>query len=257
MSLRMTDSDILYLIASNPAECEAKWNIEFSVKEKQCLEEYLQTYKKFSSLCWKLSFYRGSVNLSMENNEDTIEYVKLCQESDLIKEEIDRLVKTPTLQKVLSYREAYFQRPIDIPDLPKDVQNEIDEKAKAAKLDISREEVKPKYKISEDALWLIVPFLIQAVLFFIAIADLPYAFYSVLRVETFFLLGFVCFACFCDIDNRWTEGALTFFIVLIFNPIFPFYSDKDTWVVIDACCGIVLLLLCLYVVFKDIKRNKR
>lgn len=255
MSFRMTDSDILYSIASNPAECEAKWNIEFSVKEKQCLEEYLQTYKKFSSLCWKLSFYRGSVNLSMENNEYTIEYVKLCQESDLIQEEIDRLVKTPALQKVLRYREAYFQRPIDIPDLPKDVQKEIDEKAKAAKLAISREEVKPKYKISADALWLIVPFLIQAVMFFIAIADLPYAFYGFLRVETFLLLGFICFACFCD--HRWVEGVLTFFIVIIFNPVCPIYSYKDTWVVIDACCGIVLFLLCLYVVIKDIKRNKR
>ena len=36
-------------------------------------------------------------------------------------------------------------------------------------------------------------------------------------------------------------------IWILFNPIFPIYLDKDTWVVLDLICGIAMIACAIYV----------
>ena len=79
-----------------------------------------------------------------------------------------------------------------------------------------------------------------AALLLLAIADLPYGYYTFLRWAIAILSGFVAFQSY---ENDATGMAMVFAIVaILFNPVVPIYFDKDTWIVIDLVVGILLLV---------------
>tara|TARA_B100001029_G_C14985259_1_gene408561 strand:+ start:455 stop:736 length:282 start_codon:yes stop_codon:yes gene_type:complete len=75
-----------------------------------------------------------------------------------------------------------------------------------------------------------------AVMLLFAILPLPYGYYTLLRLVVSISSGI---SIFHYLENKQMGLALVFgFILLLFNPIFPVYLDKGTWVIIDIIIGI-------------------
>lgn len=101
----------------------------------------------------------------------------------------------------------------------------------------------------------IITKLTASLLLFLAIFNLPYGYYTFLRIIIFLIAGW------CLFDEYNTIGKLTLvwriifvLIALIFNPVLPIYLSKDVWQIIDIICSILFLVSA---VFKreDIKVN--
>lgn len=236
MSERATDDYLLYLISSDVVKSRKIKNFKLSRAEKNMLREYNFLYDRRISLDHKIWSMRNTLS------DNGIEIEKLNSERDKLSSEIDMYVARPLMQNVLTRK--YKRQEIAKP-----------KRVKSALACVRFNKI--KIKISLEAMCFIIPLFIQAVLFFIAICDLPYAYYNVLRVVTFFQLGLLCVACFSDPENYIYIGAILAVIVLIFNPIDPFYMPKDTWVIVDTICGFVMLGLCLYFFIMDIIRSRK
>ncbi len=92
---------------------------------------------------------------------------------------------------------------------------------------------RPKYHFN---VWL---FLV-ALLLFIAIVDLPYGYYKILRV-------IVSLAALVMLAYEYRSRNFVFFIYLFlilifFNPLIPIYLDKSTWQVLDPLAGLYFLI---------------
>ena len=79
-----------------------------------------------------------------------------------------------------------------------------------------------------------------ALLLFIAILDLPYGFYKILRV-------IVSLAALVMLAYEYKSRNFVFFIYLFlilifFNPLIPIYLDKSTWQVLDPLAGLYFLI---------------
>jgi hypothetical protein len=84
-------------------------------------------------------------------------------------------------------------------------------------------------------------FLIAGVALFIAIAQMPYGYYQLLR---WFICGVGAYGAYLSYEQKkmkwvWILGI----IALVFNPFFKFYFTKETWVIIDLVAGI---LFCIF-----------
>lgn len=96
--------------------------------------------------------------------------------------------------------------------------------------------------------------LIFAALYLIAIADLEYGYYTLIRILSLFGMPALAFLWFLLDDTIISPIMIAPLIILIlFNPILPIYLDKDTWVILDAICAAALIITAIYVWFK--KRN--
>lgn len=90
-------------------------------------------------------------------------------------------------------------------------------------------------------------------LFAISIFNLPYGFYTFLRIITFGLSLLFAFAYYC------CKGRLSFIscaaiaIAILWNPIIPIYLDKETWVRLDiiGCVIELIMLICSYKICKE------
>ena len=69
---------------------------------------------------------------------------------------------------------------------------------------------------------------------FVAIADLPYGYYRLLRWVA------------CAVAVAWALGL----VALVFNPLVPVHFEKATWRVLDAAAGVSFLCV-LYFSRKD------
>ena len=89
-----------------------------------------------------------------------------------------------------------------------------------------------------------------AVLCFVAIADLPYGFYRLVR----WVACGVAIASAVQLYRNgrigwvWTMGV----VALVFNPIFPFYFPRSAWMIFDAGAG-----ACFFTVFWQTRPTKR
>lgn len=91
----------------------------------------------------------------------------------------------------------------------------------------------------------ILPLVIATILF-ISIAELPYGFYTIMRIAVPLLSAiYLLFAYFAK-DKFSLMLIPNIIIVILWNPIFPIYLDKETWVVIDAIAGICELGITFY-----------
>lgn len=104
MSIRMTYDWALYEIASKIEDWERLCRVQFTFEEKECLNHYLMIYKKHLDLHKQIRELKQQLPPHPQINEVTKAYKELCQESDRIEEEINRLVESAPLQNVLSYR---------------------------------------------------------------------------------------------------------------------------------------------------------
>ena len=70
---------------------------------------------------------------------------------------------------------------------------------------------------------------------FLAIFQLPYGYYNLLRLVVTISSGISSFSAY---ENEKVGNAIIFAILcLLFNPIFPIYLDKSMWIPIDIIVG--------------------
>lgn len=101
-----------------------------------------------------------------------------------------------------------------------------------------RESATSDQQVTSNALrW---PFVAAAILSFVAIADLPYAYYQLLR-------WIVCVAAVVAAMRAHAAGRIIApwalaLIALVFNPLIRFHFSKETWAAWNVAAGITLLV---------------
>lgn len=81
---------------------------------------------------------------------------------------------------------------------------------------------------------------IAAALLLLALADLPYGFYTLLRIIVCAVGAYGAYLAY-SLERpvwTWTLGA----IAVLFNPIIPIYLERETWAPIDVGVAVVLLI---------------
>lgn len=86
--------------------------------------------------------------------------------------------------------------------------------------------------------------IILIILFFVSVFDLPYVFYTLLRVFVFIISLLFAFCCYCCDDK--IAVVISAIIAIIWNPIMPVYLDKETWVILDVIALIIECCLAIY-----------
>jgi len=74
----------------------------------------------------------------------------------------------------------------------------------------------------------------------LGILELPYGYYTLLRIVTCIAAGYIAYNAY-EIDKiqwTWIFGI----IAVLFNPIIPIYLDKELWVVIDFVAAVIFLI---------------
>ncbi len=90
-------------------------------------------------------------------------------------------------------------------------------------------------------------FLIASISLFIALGDLPYAYYQLLRL---FICGVGAYGAYLAYQQNKTGWAwILGIIALLFNPFVKFYFGRETWKIVDLIGGVLLL-------FYFFKKNK-
>lgn len=101
----------------------------------------------------------------------------------------------------------------------------------------------------------VLPLIIAAILF-ISIAELPYGFYTFMRIVVPILSAIYLFCAYAEKEEFDLMMIPNILIVILWNPIFPVYLDKDTWIIIDLVAGICELIVALYDFCKQKKHPK-
>lgn len=96
--------------------------------------------------------------------------------------------------------------------------------------------------------------IIVSALLFIAILDLPYGYYTLLRIVVTAVAGYGIYT-FVQKNIRITILIFSG-IAVIFNPLIPVHLEKETWQVINVVVGTFFLISLYYGSDKDIFRNK-
>jgi hypothetical protein len=89
----------------------------------------------------------------------------------------------------------------------------------------------------------LIPSLITAVMLFLALAELPYGYYQLLRLVVCGVSVYIAFMAY-----KWQKvwGVWLFgFIALLFNPLIPIHLSKELWQPIDAICALLFLIIAL------------
>jgi hypothetical protein len=82
--------------------------------------------------------------------------------------------------------------------------------------------------------------IIAIILLLIALGDLPYGFYTLLRLVVFGASAWSAFIALGLDKKSW--GWILAFIALLFNPIIPIYLDKEIWTGIDSVVALILFI---------------
>lgn len=78
------------------------------------------------------------------------------------------------------------------------------------------------------------------VMLLLAIPDLPYGYYTLLRWVVTASAIFLVYVAYQLGKKFWLFSMVI--IALLFNPIFPIHLDKGTWVIIDFAVAIFFLI---------------
>lgn len=79
----------------------------------------------------------------------------------------------------------------------------------------------------------------SGVLFLALLDGWEYGFFTLLRFIVTAATSYVAWMSFNEMKENWVWGFG--FVAVLFNPIFPIYLERSTWVVIDFIIGIALL----------------
>lgn len=82
--------------------------------------------------------------------------------------------------------------------------------------------------------------IISAVILFIAIFNLPYFYYQLLRWAIMVSAGYLAYNYFKNKSNN--LGIVFTVVAILFNPLIPFYFDKSIWHIIDVITSGVFLI---------------
>ena len=102
------------------------------------------------------------------------------------------------------------------------------------------------YKRENEAPKLFILPLVIAAILFISIAELPYGFYTFMRIVVPLLSVIYLISAFIFTDGFHIMHIPNILIVILWNPILPVYLDKETWVMIDAIAGISQIVMAFY-----------
>lgn len=84
------------------------------------------------------------------------------------------------------------------------------------------------------------------ILFIISIFDLPYGFYTFMRVLTFVLSIVHIFMYYSEAGTFSLSLIPIIIIAVLWNPIIPIYLTKDIWIVLDLFAAISESALCVH-----------
>jgi hypothetical protein len=88
----------------------------------------------------------------------------------------------------------------------------------------------------------IILLMVNIAMMFIALLDMPYGYYQLLRLVTVVVAGWTT-AYFWH-DERHGVAVLAGILTLLFNPLIPVGLDRETWSTINvAAAGILVLCL--------------
>lgn len=88
--------------------------------------------------------------------------------------------------------------------------------------------------------------LIPTLLLIIAVGDLDYGYYQILRIIiTIFAIIFAFI--FKDFKNN-ILTTIMIIIAILFNPILPIYLDKEIWVILDFISSIIFLISAINII---------
>ena len=110
---------------------------------------------------------------------------------------------------------------------------------------------------SNETLFAICTCLALALLYFIGIADLPYGYYTFLRVISLLGLATCVFLNYIEVET--ILNPVTFVcapIAILFNPLAPIYLDKSAWEVLDLICGIAMIALAVFIYISYVRKHK-
>ena len=81
----------------------------------------------------------------------------------------------------------------------------------------------------------LVPALVAMIMLFVAVADLQYGYYQILR---WVVCGAAAYIAYIAYNWRKVWATWVFgFVALLFNPIIPVHLTKEIWQPIDVTCG--------------------
>lgn len=84
-------------------------------------------------------------------------------------------------------------------------------------------------------------FLLIAAAFLIgALGDWPYAYYQLLRWVVCGVGAYSAYVAYMQERKGWTGVFVV--IAILFNPIMPFYMERDTWQILDVVAAIPFLV---------------
>lgn len=88
--------------------------------------------------------------------------------------------------------------------------------------------------------WLLGTRVVAATLLVLALAELPYGYYQMLRWVICAVAAFTAFVAYSYGREGWTVvfGA----VAVLFNPIAPFYLSREIWAVLDVATAVVFLV---------------
>lgn len=111
--------------------------------------------------------------------------------------------------------------------------------------------MKESLPVSSEAKICTVICVILSALYFFGMAPLAYGYYTFLRIVSLVGLLIFIFQYFVLCDQFINPVNIIVGIILIlFNPIAPIYLTKSIWVVLDFVCGIIMLILAVYIWIK-------
>lgn len=98
---------------------------------------------------------------------------------------------------------------------------------------------------NDNIKFFVLPIIIAIVLF-ISIADLPYGFYTFMRIVVPLLSVIYLYFAYMDKEEFNLMLIPNIIITILWNPILPVYMDKGTWVLIDIIAGVVEIIVAIY-----------
>lgn len=125
---------------------------------------------------------------------------------------------------------------LPIPDFPIDG---LTEKQIRDKI-IRQQKKKPPHP--EHYVGFILGAVLVAAMLLVALLDMPYGYYRLLRLCVTGYAIFFVFANLAEETIRWPATILMAIIALTFNPVMPVYLDRETWAGIDVAAAAIIPL---------------
>ena len=83
-------------------------------------------------------------------------------------------------------------------------------------------------------------------LFAVSVFDLPYGFYTFLRIVVFILSLLFALCYYCCQERLSLFSVISIVIAIFWNPIMPIYLDKETWVCLDIIAAVLEIVMFIF-----------